>query len=168
MSCLIFFTAEQMPVSPTLTCVPEKRGEVQSEHKLSASLCAAGTKYSPGGLSPLGFRFIFSCVGAERGEGRACQRRPPAGLWAGSDPSTPGHGGPAAFLWEGSSGQLQAGCVWKSLGTWCLRPQHYCGCVDNQANSPNCFKTSCFLSSKMLEIALGKFSHLAGYVRIRG
>lgn len=40
------------------------------------SLCPAGTKYSPGGLSLLGFCFIFSSVGSEEGSGQTWSNSP--------------------------------------------------------------------------------------------
>lgn len=78
-----------MSVSLMLTYVPEKRGEVHSEHKPSTFSLSSKNEVFPSGLSLLGFRFIFSCVGQRRSEGKASQTCPPSGPWAGLDPSTP-------------------------------------------------------------------------------
>lgn len=65
-----------MPVPMILTYVPEKRGEVHTEHKLSTLFCPAGTEYSPGGLSLLDFCFIFGSVGTEEGSGHSLPNMP--------------------------------------------------------------------------------------------
>lgn len=65
-----------MSVSLMLTYVPEKRGEVHSEHKPSTFSLSSKNEVFSGGLSLLGFWFIFSCVGAEEGQGQSLPNTP--------------------------------------------------------------------------------------------
>lgn len=135
-----------MSMSLLLMYIPEKRGEVHSEHKLSILSLSSRNRVFPRRPEPAWLPFHFQLCGNRRGEGRASQTYPPSGLWAGLDPSTPGAwrasqalevnpnvihhrgGRPLAprglvvVLWKGSSCQLQAVCVWKSPGTWWLHP----------------------------------------------
>lgn len=79
-------------MSTVLTCVPEKRREVHSEHKLSTLSLSSRNEIFPRWPEPARLVSFSALWDQRRGVGKPGQMCPSPGPQAGLDPSTPGGG----------------------------------------------------------------------------
>ena len=126
MSCLIFFIAECMPMSLTLTCVPEKRGEVHSEHKLSTLSLSSRNEIFPKWPEPAQLPFHFQLCGSRGGQGPSFPNAPSCGPVGGVRPQ---HSGAWRAGWVADTSRAGSvsvgGELWPAAGCLCLEISWY-------------------------------------------
>lgn len=132
MSCLIFFIAKRMPMSVMLTYVPEKRGEVHSERKLSTLSLSRRNEIFPRWPGPARLLFHFQLCGNQGGKwANLAKHACPQVRRQDWTPALLGDGGPARCsrsfqaletFKEGGHGMPGAGRAWLSTPR-----QRFCG-----------------------------------------